>query len=217
MDGSVLVENIRSLCKKNKVSIAKLESDLFLSPGLISRWNKNMPSVDKIIDIAKYFNVSLDELVSHSTADSDQLNRLLTLLLNRTYVAEITWEILDFQNPPAALTDITPSFFLQKECDCYYTDYRSGFFFLVIAHSRIGDLQLALFTLPDIYSNPECACVDTDSLRELYDHLNRLLSKQLNRIKNDNFINSFINDSDSFSASDDEKITPMRGNEASSF
>ncbi len=95
MDGSLLVENIRALCKKNKISITKLEADLFLSPGLISRWSRNVPALDKIMDIADYFNVSLDELVGHSKGASDLTGRLLITLENRTLSADITWEILD--------------------------------------------------------------------------------------------------------------------------
>lgn len=217
MDGSLLVENIRALCKKNKISITKLEADLFLSPGLISRWSRNVPALDKIMDIADYFNVSLDELVGHSKGTSDLTGRLLITLENRTLTADIAWEILDFQNPCPPLENIKPSAFLQKECDCYFTSYMSGYFFLTIGHSRTGDLQLTLFTLPDIYSDPECICSDTDSLMPIYEHLNRLYSKQMNRVKTDNFIAAFINDSETFSAPEDEKITPMRNHEASNY
>lgn len=221
MDGNLLIENIRTLCKKNKVSITKLESDLFLSPGLISRWNKSMPAMDKIMDIANYFDVSIDELVGRSKKDSDHVDigRLLIILYNRSVIAETIWDILDFENLPAALTHITPVHFLQKKsCDCYYTNYMDGFFFLTSTHSPSGDLQLALFTLPDVYSTPECVCLDTDSLMQLYQHLNRLLSRQLNKIKSSNFINAYIADSSSEDFPSDEKITPLRGiHEASNF
>ena len=39
--------------------------------SLISRWNKSDPSLSKIIDIANYFNISLDELTGYkNTIDS---------------------------------------------------------------------------------------------------------------------------------------------------
>lgn len=218
MDGNILIENIRSLCKKRKISISKLESDLFLSPGLISRWNKSVPAMDKIMDIAKYFDVSIDELVGRTKKSSSYANIdcLLMMLYNRSLVAEVTWEILNFEDPPVGLENIVFSFFFKSEpCDCYFTSYMDGYFFLTITHSPRDDLQLALYTLPDIYSQPECVCSETEQLFQIYEYLNRLLAKQLNQIKTTNFINAFIADP---AMSDNEKITPMRNvNEASNF
>lgn len=209
------------LCKKRNVTISKLESELFFSPGLISRWNKNIPAIDKIIDIANYFGVSIDELVGSSkeTSDLTDIGRLLILLYNRSINAEINWEIFDFQNPPENLTNITPFvFFKHDSCDCYFTSYMNGFFFLAAAHSSSGNLQLALFTLPDIYCHPECVCTDTNRLAQIYEYLDRRFSKELNKLKSVNFINAFIEESSTSDMIDDEKITPMRNiNEASSF
>lgn len=221
MNGNLLVNNIRKLCKKHDVSITKLESELLFSPGLISRWNKNMPAIDKIIDIASYFGVSIDELVGSSkdTSELTDIGRLLILLYNRSLNAEIHWEIFDFQNPPENLTNITPYVFFKSEsCDCYFTTYRNGFFFLAATHSQSGNLQLALFTLPDIYCSPECICTDANRLEQIYEYLDRRFSKELNKLKSVNFINTFIEESSANDIIDDEKITPMRNiNEASNF
>ena len=48
------------LCNINHITIAKLERDLSFSAGSISKWKYNIPSVDKVLVIANYFNVSLD-------------------------------------------------------------------------------------------------------------------------------------------------------------
>ncbi len=211
MDTSVLLNNIRALCKKNKISISRLESDLFYSPGLISRWSKNTPSLDRVLDIANYFGVSLDELVSHSTNHDTDNKRLILALLNRAKTDEINWEILNFQNPPIPLADISSqSFFPFGECDCYYTTFKEGFFFL--ASTRIGgSLLLALYVLPNAYSQLELICENVPELKDLHECLSRRLGKRLNKIKTDNFINAFLSSSSTNGeASSHEKVTPLQ-------
>lgn len=217
LDGNVLIENIRMLCKQRKVSISKLESDLFLSPGLISRWNKSIPALDKIMTIAEYFGVSIDDLVGRPECNLNHTNIecLLVLLYNRSMVAEIDWEILNFQNPPEELAQIAPTeLFETSSCTCFAAGYREGFFLLAAAYSGNGDLLLKLFTLPDPHSRPECVCADTDMLRQLYKYLDRRFSRRINSLKSDGFINAFITDTvlsgkESLSE-EDRKITPLR-------
>ena len=65
MDNEQLVKSIRQLCKNRNIAISQLENDLNFGAGLISRWSKNSPSIDKIVDIANYFHVSIDEVVGY--------------------------------------------------------------------------------------------------------------------------------------------------------
>ncbi len=57
-----IVENIKLLCTRADLSIPKLEKILGLSNGSIYNWDKNSPSVDKLIKVADYFNVTLDSM-----------------------------------------------------------------------------------------------------------------------------------------------------------
>lgn len=58
---SVLYLRIKELCQSRGITIAKLESDLGFSNSTIRKWGNNTsPSIDKIIKIAKYFDVSAD-------------------------------------------------------------------------------------------------------------------------------------------------------------
>ena len=56
-------DRIKSLCKKNHISMNKLEATLGLSKGYISKLNTSNPSADKLQAISSYFNVSLDYLM----------------------------------------------------------------------------------------------------------------------------------------------------------
>lgn len=221
MDGSLLIDNIRSLCKKNKVSLSKLETDLYLSPGLISRWNKNTPSLDKIADIADYFGVTIDELVGRSNGLSKNGNpgRFLLLLYRQTICANTIWEILNPQALPKELAGVPlPKNFEDNLCGCYYTSYDNGFFILAASYTPDGQLSLALYILPDIHSRFECVCSDTGRLTRLYEFLEPYLRRELNTTKAGNLMRSYIEKNDSAELPENEKITPMRNiDEASSY
>lgn len=61
---SILYHRIKSLCTEKGITISKLESDLGFSNSSIKKWEKiSSPSVDKILKVANYFNVSLDYLL----------------------------------------------------------------------------------------------------------------------------------------------------------
>lgn len=64
----VLTENIRETCRRKKISITRMESELGFSPGLISRWSKTKtsPAFDKIYEIAGYLGVTINDLAYRS-------------------------------------------------------------------------------------------------------------------------------------------------------
>lgn len=55
--------NISKLCIKNNITIAELERRLNFSKATISKWKTSSPSINKIIMVADYFDVSIDSLV----------------------------------------------------------------------------------------------------------------------------------------------------------
>ncbi len=79
MNNEQIVNTIKSICKEHDITITKLEETLGMSQGLISRWNKSDPSLSKIIDIANYFNISLDELTGYKNTINDKFIEKLIL------------------------------------------------------------------------------------------------------------------------------------------
>ncbi len=64
---SILYQRIKSLCEQKRISIAKLESELGFGNSSIKKWgNTSSPSVDKIIKVASYFDVSVDYLLGRT-------------------------------------------------------------------------------------------------------------------------------------------------------
>ncbi|MCI8479120.1 MAG: helix-turn-helix transcriptional regulator [Oscillospiraceae bacterium] len=59
----MILENISRLCKKNNISIAKLERETGLGNATIRGWKRASPTVDRLKLVADYFGVTLDELL----------------------------------------------------------------------------------------------------------------------------------------------------------
>ncbi len=57
------LDRIKILCKEKKMNITSLEKKCGFSQNSIVKWAKTSPSVDKIICVARYFNVSADYLL----------------------------------------------------------------------------------------------------------------------------------------------------------
>ena len=57
-------ERIKELCKINGVSMNKVESDLNFGKGYIKKKKKSTPNASKIRQIADYFDVTVDYLIS---------------------------------------------------------------------------------------------------------------------------------------------------------
>ena len=64
---SVLYQRIKELCSRRNITIAKLESELGFGNASIKKWEKtSSPSIDKILKVAKYFDVSIYYLLGRT-------------------------------------------------------------------------------------------------------------------------------------------------------
>ena len=59
-------ENLKALRKENKIDQTKLANELKVSPKTVSHWETGYtePSIAQLISLSKFFNVSLDELIT---------------------------------------------------------------------------------------------------------------------------------------------------------
>lgn len=68
---NILYLRVKELCQKKGITITKLESDLGFSNSSIKKWKQtSSPSVDKVVKIASYFDVSVDYLLGRSEISS---------------------------------------------------------------------------------------------------------------------------------------------------
>lgn len=88
-------ETIRFLCKQRQISIPKLENNLGFGGGTIGKWDKSAPSIDKLIKVSEYFQVSIDDLIGKKAITENISNKPLT------YSPEITHLIKVAEKLPA--------------------------------------------------------------------------------------------------------------------
>lgn len=95
-----VLEKVENLCKENEISFAKLEKDLGYSNGSLKK--ATTIKIDRLVELANYFNVSVDYLLGFekevteesiqkdlSTCDVQQLKRLIAYA---TYLLAIKGE-----------------------------------------------------------------------------------------------------------------------------
>lgn len=58
-----MVNRIRAICNSKGMSIAKLEKTVGISNGVIGKWGKSSPTVDKLKKVADYLGVTVDDLL----------------------------------------------------------------------------------------------------------------------------------------------------------
>ncbi len=99
-DKSVLVSNITYLAKSNEIRLGELEKMLGISTGYISRTARENASKRLSIDVvwkaAKFFDVSIDDLVSRDfripSETADLLRQFIVKLSTQTMLDEIEWD-----------------------------------------------------------------------------------------------------------------------------
>lgn len=62
---------IKDIAKKRSKSIYQIEHDLCLSNGMIGKWDKSMPSADKLQDVADYLGVTTQYLFKLARNDKE--------------------------------------------------------------------------------------------------------------------------------------------------
>ncbi|MEE5987226.1 helix-turn-helix domain-containing protein [Ligilactobacillus equi] len=66
----MIYDEVKKLADEHKVSIWKLERDLGLSNGSISKWNSSTPSSVSLQKVAEYFDVSVAYILKQANKGS---------------------------------------------------------------------------------------------------------------------------------------------------
>lgn len=61
---------IYAICREKAVAVTKVEKDLGWSQGTIRRWEKNIPSIEKVVAVADYLGVSVDAVCGRKTEET---------------------------------------------------------------------------------------------------------------------------------------------------
>lgn len=60
-----MLERIKGLCTQNNLTIGELEKKLNFGNGTVRKWDNSQPSIDNVMKVANYFNVSIDYLAGN--------------------------------------------------------------------------------------------------------------------------------------------------------
>lgn len=209
MDNNKIIESIKNMCKNNNITVTKLEETLGMSQGLIGRWTKSDPSLSKIVDIAEYFHVSLDDVVGFSNNIND---KFLEKLIERTVNNTIMWKKYNIEkNTPSDqrldLPIYKKTFLNHDDKTEYFETHKQTAYISKIKDASIliyGDyknqnilspLDIELFIKPCMFSDFIKQSYDYEQLKILW--LKVLYALGINspdEIKAEEFKNSFIND-----------------------
>ena len=61
-----MLDKIKALCKEKKTSISKLEKQLGFGNGVIGRWDKSVPSYERLAAVANALNVPVAYLTGET-------------------------------------------------------------------------------------------------------------------------------------------------------
>lgn len=67
------VERVRKLCKERKIPVYRLEKELGYANGYINQLRKGVFPADRLLEIANYFSVSVDFLMTGETEKAPAL------------------------------------------------------------------------------------------------------------------------------------------------
>lgn len=180
MDNELLVNNIKKVCTENNMTVTTLEKRLGFSPSLISRWKNNVPSVDKIVDIADFFDVTIDSLLGREAQKDtvDFNDKFMKTLISQTENNTLTWECLKIQDRAIKHRNIINAIeklgfmevLLEKEhTNWYFSTFDDISYFLLKEFKNEDDsVEVFFYALPDLDSRPILENKEQEYINVLY-------------------------------------------------
>lgn len=210
MNNEQIVNSIKTLCQEHNITITKLEDTLGMSQGLISRWNKSDPSLSKIIDIANYFKVSLDEVTGYRNIIND---KFISKLLSQTTNEILKWHVYNNNDEePKRYFEPTDNYNFISQEDAndyfnshtelsYYTHINNGFvsIYCYYEYNDITDpTDIKLFIQPNKNASLILQDYTKNQLLPLWLKILYSLNEAApDEIKAEELKNSFISENDS--------------------
>ena len=184
LDNKVLLENIKKLCDNKGIKITNLEKELGFGGGIISRWGNNAdPSLSKIIDIADYFHVTLDEVVGRNQTPINENYEFINLIIEQTKNGQLQWcsghsneyYELKFKHPEnknVIIVNFNDKPDIHRKIDDFATKCNEGYLIfnstLVMNNNTIEESEFFFYIQPNDKSEPVYQIYSQEQLLELY-------------------------------------------------
>ncbi len=164
--------------------MAHLEKLKGMGAGTISRWNKASPSFDKIVSIARYFQISIDQLAGYTvdektaTKTDEKTLKVIDYLRQKTIVDEVGysfWKDYKEEKQINMLISELPCMKAdnQEMCKLLYACDGKVYFLLEVVYVLNDqydyETQIRLYLVPkDKEPYPMLQCSDKMALQGLY-------------------------------------------------
>lgn len=79
----MLKETVRELCMQKGITVQKLEKEVRLSNGTISKWNKAKPTVESLSKVASYFGITVVDILDMASGGDRLKESYLSLEVER--------------------------------------------------------------------------------------------------------------------------------------
>jgi transcriptional regulator with XRE-family HTH domain len=204
LNNKLLIENIRRLCSQHNIKITNLEKELGFGAGIISRWGNDAdPSLSKIIQVADYFHVSIDEVVGYKQNLNDEF---LNKLYQQTEKKIIFWKLVTndttTEYPNIKLFDVGADEYKlydkEEYSQTHYVTKYNGGYIIMYSFYKYGSLlsptDVRLFIQPTQESYLVEQNYTESTLKMLWIKiLNSLGDDAPDEVKAEDLKNSFIN------------------------
>lgn len=68
-----LLQNIEFIIEKRGLTLTQVEKDCGLSKSSMRKWSENFPSIDKVLKVAQYLDVSVDFLLTGKNSETTEI------------------------------------------------------------------------------------------------------------------------------------------------
>lgn len=151
-----LVEKIQQLCNQNNITVTQLERELGFSKGSIRKWDASSPSSDKLMQVATYFNITMEYLLDKKSYDESIPFLLVQKLMLKTSESSLIWKPIKDMVKPLNHFDFSLNEYFDDDTPRTYSIDRSQSFF---APYKAGGYLLAQISI-----NPDAELFSDDTL-----------------------------------------------------
>lgn len=149
MDIELLYMKIKENCAKLGISISQLEKELGFGTGAVGKWKQSFPSIEKVIAVAQFFHISLDELCGLKREEEALISKFIEGVIQKTLGNEIVWYPCSYQDftdikfhPLIRYNDIDESYKADYEMGSLYISCReNNFMFYIVMQDNHGTKQ----------------------------------------------------------------------------
>lgn len=220
MDNKAIAKNIKTNIQESGFTLSEIEKTLGFSPGLISRWGKSLPTLDRVISIAEHINMSLDELVGFELTPSENISNnydfVVEDLINKSNNNQIEWDTYTDIKQCPLYDNLYEYYYVSELSDCdtyeiYIYPYMDGYILITASiYKEYGDditVDVKFIIIPDKTSEPIVHMVDTNKTYKLWNILHLKYFGEFDKDKSDKLIRNYVIN-ESFQDSVNYELTP---------